>query len=195
MAIAEVVQKFMDDARARHLSWESLRRYSRLLEQRLLIWCNAQGYKLLKQIGVPEMREFRASWSDGPTYATKNLEVYRSFFRFCVEADWLAKNPAVAVKAPKVTMRPTLPFTADEMRRILDACDRYPGNSERMKAFVLVMRYGGSRISDTICLRRDSLTGNKMFLRQAKTGEPVYVPVPKFVVAALARVESEGEGF
>lgn len=30
-----------------------------------------------------------------------------------------------------------LPFSADEMKRILEASDRYPGNVDRMKAFVL----------------------------------------------------------
>jgi site-specific recombinase XerD len=195
VAITEAVQKFMDDARARHLGWESIRKYEHILEKRFLSWCDRQGYKLLKHLGVPELRAFRATWTDGPTYATKNLEKLRTFFKFCVEAEWMQKNPALAVKAPKCQARPTLPFTVEEVQRILDACARYAGNRDRMKAFVLVMRYAGLRISDTIRLRRDSLTGNKIFLRQHKTGEPVYVPVPSFVVAALGRVESENEYF
>jgi integrase len=66
--------------------------------------------------------------------------------------DWIAKNPARAVKAPPTTDKPTLPFSRKEMKRILDACDQYAGNRDRMRAFVLAMRYSGLRIGDTLAL-------------------------------------------
>ena len=66
--------------------------------------------------------------------------------------------------APKHKSSPTLPFSADEMKRILDACDRYPGNADRMKAFVLTMRHSGLRIGDTIALKRERVKGNKLVL-------------------------------
>ncbi len=43
------------------------------------------------------------------------------------------------MKPPKVTQTPTLPFSRDEMKRIVKACDEYGGNKERIKAFVLTM--------------------------------------------------------
>ena len=36
-------------------------------------------------------------------------------------------NPALAVKPSKVDGKPTLPFSPEEMERILAACDKYPG--------------------------------------------------------------------
>jgi integrase len=56
-----------------------------------------------------------------------------------------------------------MPFTSEEMLRILDACDKYPDiykpvgqpNSKRMKAFVLLMGYSGMRIGDTITCAMD----------------------------------------
>ena len=86
-------------------------------------------------------------------YASKNLERMRAFFRFCEQARWVDRDPAASVKAPKVKRTPTLPFSAEEMKRILDACDQYPGNADRMKAFVLTMRHSGLRIGDTIALK------------------------------------------
>ena len=41
------------------------------------------GFRLLKQIDVGAIREFRTTWDDGAVYATKNLERMRAFFRFC----------------------------------------------------------------------------------------------------------------
>ena len=134
--------------------------------------------------------EFRKTWKDGALYSAKNIERLRSFFRFCERMKWASENPALALKAPKVTTKPTLPFTAAEMKKLLAACDTYPGNKERIKAFILVMRYSGLRIGDTIGLKRDQLTGNNLFLYTQKTGQPVYVPLPDFVVEALQQVEN-----
>ena len=72
--IVEAVEKFLADAKARHIGWETARKYENLLQRRFLAWCDAEGYCLLKQIGVEQVREFRASWHDGPNYAAKNLE-------------------------------------------------------------------------------------------------------------------------
>lgn len=193
--VAEAVTKFIDDAHARHLAGETVRKYKNLLERRFISWCESKGYRLLKQITVDAMREFRTTWDDGAVYAAKNLERMRAFFRFCEQARWIDRNPASSVKAPRHKVAPTLPFSADEMKRILDACDRYPGNAERMKAFVLTMRHSGLRIGDTIALKRDRIKGNKLFLYTQKTGTPVRVPLPPAVVEALARLNGDSEYF
>lgn len=191
--VDEAVTKFIEDANARHLAGETVRKYKNLLERRFVGWCETKGFRLLKQIDVGAVREFRTTWDDGAVYATKNLERMRAFFRFCEQARWIDRNPASSVKAPKHKSEPTLPFSTDEMKRILDACDRYPGNADRMKAFVLTMRHSGLRIGDTIALKRERVKGNKLFLYTQKTGTPVYVPLPPAAVEALAKLEGEGE--
>ena len=47
------------------------------------------------------------------------MEYLRSFFRYCTDSGWLDANPAMVLKPPKVSLRPTLPFDDGEMRRIL----------------------------------------------------------------------------
>ena len=79
------------------------------------------------------------------------------------------------------------------MQKLLAACDKYRGDKARIKAFILAMRYSGLRIGDTIALRRDQLSGNNLFLYTQKTGQPVRVPLPDFVVKALKQVEGDGE--
>ena len=189
-SVAEAVQKFLDDAEARHLGWQTLRKYRHLLEKRLLAWCATKGFRHLGQIDVDQLRSFRATWEDGALYASKNVERLRAFFRFCSQAGWITTNPAIAVKQPQVVSRPTLPFSSQEMTKILAACDRYRGNKARVKAFVLVMRYSGLRIGDTVTLRRDRIRDGKLLLYTAKTGTPVYIPLPPVVVAALTVIDT-----
>jgi integrase len=79
------------------------------------------------------------------------------------------------------------------MKRIVAACDHYGGNRARIKAFVLTMRYTGLRIGDVWA--QTQVVDGKVFVRTAKTGQPVSVPVPPDVVAALGKVENGSDRY
>jgi len=76
--------------------WETLRKYDSLLKNRLLPSCATEGHSQLKHLDVSKLREFRATWTDGASYATKNLERLCAFFRFCHSAGWVKRNPGRA---------------------------------------------------------------------------------------------------
>jgi integrase len=62
---------------------------------------------------------------------------------------------------------------------------------------VLLLRYSGIRIGDAVTLKRERIDADgKLLLYTAKTGTPVYVPLPDFVIAALSEVTPfyDGEG-
>jgi len=50
------------------------------------------------------------------------------------------------------------------------------------------MRWSGLRIRDVVTLERSRLHGDSLLLYQAKTGTPVYVPLPSHLVEALSDV-------
>jgi integrase len=52
-------------------------------------------------------------------------------------------------------------------------------------SLTLLMRWSGLRIRDAVTLERHRLHGESLLLYQAKTGMPVYVPLPPFVIEAL----------
>jgi hypothetical protein len=61
--------------------------------------------------------------------------------RFAEKRKWIGDNPAIELKAPKVH-KPTMPFTSEEMIRIVDALGPYGKsagvrNAQRLRAFVL----------------------------------------------------------
>lgn len=76
---------------------------------------------------------------------------------------------------------------------MLDACPKYQDwhgqsnqeNAHRLQAFILLLRYSGLRVSDAASCAVDRLAGNRLFLYTQKTGVPVDVPLPPFVVEAL----------
>jgi integrase/recombinase XerD len=94
-----------------------------------------------------------------------------------------------------VTTPPTLPFSDEEMARILKACDQYPrknslglDNRARIKAFVLLLRYSGLRLQDATTLEKLRLQEGALFLYTQKTGTPVYLPLPPHVVESITTI-------
>ena len=83
-----------------------------------------------------------------------------------------------------------MPFTREEVQRVLAACDQYPDkhNSIRLRALVLLLRYSGLRIRDAVTLARERIIDGKMFLYTAKTGTGVWCPLPPLVLSALESI-------
>jgi len=150
---------------------------------------------------VDAIREYRATWTWAGTTASRRVERLRTFFNFCVESGWIAKNPAKGLRPPIVKTLPTEPFTREEMTAILEACDRLvtrgryssDENRARVKAFVLILRYTGLRISDAARLDVRKVKDGRIFLYTAKTGTPVWVPIPAFVADVLDAVRRHGD--
>jgi len=194
VSIADAVEKFLSDTRARNLAGQTVYKYD-LLFRRLRDFAQRGGYGLLRELDVDALTRFRLEWKDGPRASQKKLERLRAFFRFAQRRRWVAENPASELKLPKVTASPTLPFTHDEMVKVLAAAEKYGAqsahnaklNAIRIRSLVLVMRYSGLRIGDAVSLSLDRLTGGTLFLYTAKTGTPVRVSLPEFVADALRK--------
>ena len=190
--IEEATEKFLADARARKLADQTVYKYTLLL-RRLRDFAGRTGYEFLRDLDVDALTRFRSEWKDGSISSQKKLELLRAFCGFCENRHWIAGNPAREVKSPKVFDRPTMPFTHDEMMKILAASERHREqahfnarlNAVRIRALVLLLRYSGMRIGDAVSLSMDRLDGNSLFLYTAKTGVPVRVKLPDFVLEAL----------
>jgi integrase len=183
--LTEWKKSFLQDAESqsgRNLNPETLRKY-KLLFRQLDDFAADRGLRFVNELDLSALTEFRSRWKDAPLSALKKLERLRSVLKFAHARKWISENPAVHLKGPKVPHNPTLPFTEDEMKKILAAA-----TEPRVRAFILVMRYAGLRISDVTTLACSNLQGDRLQLYQAKTGEHVYVPIPKKVSDALRSI-------
>ena len=186
---------FLLDAQARKLSHETIRKYKVVLKA---LSAFAQS-RSLRQLDLVALKEWRATWKLSPLTSLKRLDYVRTFFNFCFENGWVRENVAAKLQPPKVKPTPTLPFSRQEMVRILAACEvcskGYKGphytrtqNRLRIRAFVLTLRYTGMRIGDVVGLEKSRVQNQKLFLYTQKTGTPVYLPLPDFVLQALDQV-------
>lgn len=197
MTLEGAWQRFLADLEARNLHASTVRKY-RLLSRQMTEFSWERKLRFLQQFDLPALSEFRAKWQESPLTRVKKLERLRSFFRFAQESNWVDENPARKLKGPKVLLRPTLPFTREEMIRILGALDPYveqtapcgKDNARRLRSLVLVLRYSGMRIGDSVRLTTDQITGNKLMVYTQKTGVPVNSVLPDFVIKCLEATPS-----
>jgi integrase/recombinase XerD len=192
--IKAAISKYLEDSEARHLAPPTIRKRRELLEGKLLPFCDSKGYERLADLNVDTLRTFRKTWKFAATSAVKRLEYLRGFLRFCEESEWIERNPAKAIKPPRVTRKPTLPFEEAQVDRALEAAERlktWGTFGPKLRAMILLLRHTGLRIQDAACLERARLNDDKLFLYTQKTGTPVYCPLPPKVVEALRNQENE----
>lgn len=196
--IPEAFEKFVADHRARGMKRATIRKLETLGRQ-LEAFARHHGYRYLTQLTLGVLEDFRATWTDGGLAATKKLSRLRAAFRFFVDHEWIAENPSLKIRLPRVEPAPTLPFTRDEMLAILKAVEEVPvlrrATAARLRALVLLMRYSGLRIGDAVTLKASRIEGTRLLLYTAKTKVTVYVPLPGFVVQELRAVERENGFF
>jgi len=189
ITIKDAHGKFMADAQARKLNEATLYKY-RLLFRQLDKFAEGHNLQVLQQLNLDVLAVFRASWKDGPRSSLKKLERLRAFLRFTEKRKWIDDNPALELKSPKIQNKPTMPFTREEIVRILTALEPYGKragirNAQRLRAFVLLLRYSGLRIGDAVQLAMNRVEGNKLLLHTEKTGVPVYCILPDMVIKAM----------
>jgi integrase len=117
----------------------------------------------------------------------KNQEFVKMFFRRARELRWIPENPAevlLAIKTPRIEVKKK---TTEEKQRLLDAIPQaFPNIANVVTVFVLVQRYSGLRLVDVVTLRTDALQDDGLMIAsQEKNEQPVFVPLPPFVVQRL----------
>ena len=119
----------------------------------------------------------------------KELQLLRTFFEFCLDRDWIDRNPAKKMRMPPDPKpKPREPYTQAEIIRILAACETFGKSSYerlRAKAMVLLMRFYGLRVSDVATLRKDRVRNDHLFLHAVKNGAVIWLPLYPEVKVAL----------
>ena len=135
----------------------------------------ARGFKTVDQIDLESLNAFRGARELSVRTWTKELEILRHFFRFCLDNEWILRNWAEKVHMPK-NLKPAdrEPYQPNEVARIIAACDvigRGAYERLRARAMVLLLRYTALRISDVAMLERNRIRDGEIFVRTTKNGK------------------------
>lgn len=197
VTIVQAVTEYLADAEARELSDATIYKLDIFFRKQFLAWCKSEGYKLVREMDLRAVQSFRTSWTDGAMAKKKKQERMTGFFWFCIRSGWLTSNPTNNLGRISVTQAPTDYFTRAEYEKLIDSTYLYRenrgesiggANGTRLRTLLMLMRWSGLRIRDAITLERTRLIHDNLLLYQAKTGTPVYVPLPPQVATALRMI-------
>ena len=197
VTVAQAVEAYLADAVSRSVESSTLKKLETIFRKQFLAWTRVEGIEYLDELDLDALLNFRNTWEDGPLAKQKKQSRVIGFFWACVRRRYLTENPAIGLGKIKVVQIPTDYFPPDEFERIIAATyirrgDRGGGdvkaNQTRLRTMTLLMRWSGLRIRDAVTLERHRLNGDSLLLYQAKTGTPVYVPLPPHVVEALENI-------
>lgn len=215
------IEIFITDKTTQELSASVISGY-RLLLDRFRDYCAGRGIYTVQGITTDVLTEHLADWRKVyPSSITrqKRRERLRSFLRYCYEAQWLDRIPAVTKF--KVQELETQPLTPEEYKCLLDTVYVTVGNGDPRRqttengggrwqyrdaakwqhavyTFIQTMRWSGLAIRDTMTLRRDAvkLDASKglyhITTKRAKTGVAVSIPISKQVGDDLLKVDVGG---
>jgi site-specific recombinase XerD len=172
-----------------------------------LEFMRGQGISTLIEIQTPDLRRFlaeEATHRPAPSSQARTVAALRCFFRFCVESDYLERDPAHVLRTPK--KREALPDVLDrtELSRLLDVPGKadvwtrlHAGKVERDRLLLALFAYGGLRRSELLGLDCEDVDLDRRLIRvrNAKGGRQRVVPihpglVPLFIAYAAARPDT-----
>jgi integrase/recombinase XerD len=195
ITVETAVEAYLTDASSRGVAVATLTKLTTIFRKQFLVWTRSQGLEYLDEIDLDALLSFRSTWTDAPLARQKKQSRVIGFFWACVRRGYIHENPTLSLGKIKVVQIPTDYFTPEEFSRIIEAtyrvCDNRGGfidveaNRTRLRTMTLLMRWSGLRIRDAITFERHRLHGDSLLLYQAKTGTPVYVPLPSHVLDAL----------
>jgi integrase/recombinase XerD len=188
---------FLQDKKNQGITDKVVGKYTRELE-RLREYCEGERVFTVQGITRELLTGFCATWPElypSTTTRAKVRERVRSFLRYCYEAQWIPRIPPLA--KIKIEEPPTLPLTAAEYTRLLDAVYGTvadPKQREKVHALLQLMRWSGLAIRDALTLKRGELQHDKaknlhrIVTARQKTGTHVSVPIPPDVAEELLAV-------
>jgi site-specific recombinase XerD len=154
-----------------------------------LTFLEAQDISDLGAITVRDLRRFLAdevTRRPAPSSQSRTIAALRVFFRFCVEGEYLDRDPAAVLRSPK--KREALPdvLNRKELARLLDAPARddvwqreHPGKRERDRLALALFAYSGLRRAELLALDWDDVDLERRLLRVrvAKGGRMRVLPI------------------
>jgi site-specific recombinase XerD len=175
---------------------ETQRKYKRVLSF-LSEYCEGEQLKHVHQITIETMDGY-ALWRNKENWTwIKEIEILRQFFAFCVDREWIRKNPAKALTRPRLLeANDVVPYSSAEIVRIIAACDeigRAKYERLRSRAMVLLMRYAG-RVSDVVTLSRDHIKGLRLEKRAVKNRRMIRVELHPDVLDVLPHPKAASRG-
>jgi site-specific recombinase XerD len=165
------------DRPARELSRHTLRFYRDFLRT-FSEYCNANSLTFIQEITADFLRRYFLAFGEkhNPGGVHGAYRTLRAFFQWLMKeevmaADW--KNPMLKVKAPKVILDPLEPISIQDVRALLNTCQRGDLIGERDRTLFLFLLDTGARAREAgnMNIKDVDLNTGAVMIRYGKGGK------------------------
>jgi integrase/recombinase XerD len=202
-SITEAIEVFLQDKKNQGITDKVIGKYTRELA-RLRQFCESRFVFTVRGLNRELLTHYVATWPEHyPASLTRSKvrERLRSFLRYCYQSEWLTRIPQIS--KIEVDQAPTLPLSAKEYEKLLDATYATfaddPMKAAQLHALIQLMRWSGLAIRDALTIRRDEVIQDKgkglyrVVTARQKTGTHVSVPIPADVAQELLAVLKDNQ--
>ena len=160
MKLLSMIELYRTDCVYRQLSKGSIENYikhdtylAKYLEETF-------GVTELEEVTMPQIKSYvqlKQQAGRKPSYINDMIKAYKTFFRYCVEEEYLEKDPTKKlknVKQPKIIIRT---FTEVEVLKMINYCNGKDFVSIRDKIMLALLFDTGMRLNELVSLREDQI--------------------------------------
>ena len=175
--ISATADSFLIDRQARELSKHTLRFYREFLRT-FIEYCNRNSLTFIQEITPDLLRRYFLAFGEkhNPGGVHGAYRTLRAFFQWLVKEEIMApewKNPMLKVKAPKVVLDPLEPISIEDVRALINTCQRGEFIGERDRAIFLFLLDTGARARETcnMNIKDVDLNTGAVMIRYGKGGK------------------------
>jgi integrase/recombinase XerD len=189
LLLSQAIETFDANKEAQGVKPRVRAMYTRELK-RLRLFSEGRGLMTATQaLTIDNLTALRGTWTPvyKSSYSRSVVQKHLNhFLRFCHNAGWIDRIPKLS--PIQVDEPETLPLTDAEYAKVLKAA------TGKTRTLVMLMRWSGLAIRDASTLERTDLHFDKgkdlykIIRKRTKTGEPLYIPIPKDVAEEVLAV-------
>ena len=114
-----------------------------------------------------------------PATLNKEIQYLKRYFEYCVDMDWINKNPFRKVRYFKVQKIQRYYFTEPDIRMIFKSAGKFYD-------FYYFLLHTGLRATDTFRLKPCHIIDNYLKIKMNKTGDFLNIPLPEDILSILS---------
>ena len=189
MLLKDALKEYHFDCKARKLSAKTIEGYVRMMGYLLGFLQEEHGVAEVEEVRPSHIKQYLLLMEEKgrkPQYINDLLKVYKCFFKYCVQEEYIRTAPTARihnVKQPKVLIRT---FNESEIRKMLNTCQGRDFVSMRNKALMAILFDTGMRLTEVVMLKQEQIH-DEYILVHGKGNKERLVPVSPYLAKTLMK--------
>ena len=163
MLIEDSVKEFIFECQIRQYTWKTVKGYKNTLEYLATYLKEVHHLTDIEQVNEHHLKAFFAYQINKKckeTYLNGLIKVYRAFYKYLIEQEYVVKNPILKVSWMHEPTNIIKTFSDEEVKRMLNVYPETDYLNIRNKAIMAMLFDTGIRNYELCCLPNDNIKDN-----------------------------------